>query len=223
MIEGMIFDLDGTLLNTLPLCMEAFRLAFVRFTGEKYSDETIASFFGPSEEGVIKKAAPQNYKACLEYYLEQYKLLHTNKNLIFPGIIPIIKLLEQYNIPKAIVSGKGKKSMQISLEHSGLSSYFSEIYTGNAEGIRKAEHLDKILQEWKKSRSKVYYAGDSVSDILAARTAGIQSIAALWGNNTVHQNSVLKQNPDLYFYSTREFKQWLDKKLSPIIKGKKAP
>ena len=53
-LRGVIFDLDGTLADTLPVCYAAFRAAFHRYVPERtFSDAEITSFFGPNEEGVI--------------------------------------------------------------------------------------------------------------------------------------------------------------------------
>jgi len=53
MIKAMIFDLDGTIGNTLPLCIKAFRETIETFMKRKISDEEIIATFGPSEEGTI--------------------------------------------------------------------------------------------------------------------------------------------------------------------------
>ncbi|MGQ1947507.1 HAD family hydrolase [Geofilum sp. OHC36d9] len=53
-IKAVIFDLDGTLGNTIPLCIEAFRKSIEPLIGKKLSDQEITSTFGPSEEGTIK-------------------------------------------------------------------------------------------------------------------------------------------------------------------------
>ncbi len=214
MLRGIIFDLDGTLLDTLPICMESFRRAFQKYTGKDYNDKDISSLFGPSEEGVIKKVVPSNSEQCLQYYLEQYRLLHNKRKLLFPGIIDILKMLKKQNIKMAIVSGKGRKSMEISLEYSSLKRYFSEVYTGNIDGIKKSEHLNIILRRWKIPEETVYYVGDTASDIRGARKAGILSIAALWGGENISANDVLAENPDLVFDNTESFRQWIESQLA---------
>jgi len=55
---GMIWDLDGTLADTLPVCVAAFRHVFEGYEGRRYSDEEIVAMFRMSEEGVIRRVMP---------------------------------------------------------------------------------------------------------------------------------------------------------------------
>jgi len=56
--RGIIFDLDGTLADTLPVCFDAYRLAFAKYVGHEWTDDQISALFGPSEEGVIRQVVP---------------------------------------------------------------------------------------------------------------------------------------------------------------------
>jgi len=213
MIKGIVFDVDGTLLDTLPLCLEAFQQSFYQYTGKKYDRKAIADLFGPSEEGVIKRIVPHNSASCLQYFLNCYKQLHQGRNPVFPGIISILKLLKKHRIKRAIVTGKGPKSLEISLEQSGLNSFFSEIYSGEAGGPQKSLHLKNIRQHWKMTEDELYYVGDTPSDIIAAHKAGLSSIAALWSSENYYTDDILAENPDRHFYTTGEFKKWLEQTL----------
>ena len=62
MIKCVAFDLDGTIGDTLPLCMAAFRDSIERLAGVKVTDEEIIKNFGPSEEGIIKVLLKDRYK-----------------------------------------------------------------------------------------------------------------------------------------------------------------
>lgn len=115
MIKAMIFDLDGTIGDTLPLCIKAFRQAIKIFIKRDITDEEIIATFGPSEEGTIYSLVPQQYDEGLEKYLHYYKLFHNECPKAFDGIVEIIRELKQNGIRIAMVTGKGKKSTDITL------------------------------------------------------------------------------------------------------------
>lgn len=68
-ISAVIFDLDGTLANTLPLCIRAFRASIEPLANRALSDQEIIATFGPSEEGTIMKLAPDHYEQGVADYL----------------------------------------------------------------------------------------------------------------------------------------------------------
>src|SRR6266540_1983478 len=103
-IKGVIFDLDGTLLNTLPVCYSGFRSTLLKFLGREYSDAEISTLFGPSEEGVLKRLLPDKWEESLQYYLDAYDQAHLEYAEPFPGIEAALALLTERNIRLAIVS-----------------------------------------------------------------------------------------------------------------------
>ena len=57
-LKGIMFDLDGTLGDTLPVCFASYRRVFREFLGCHYSDHEITALFGPTEEGIIQQLVP---------------------------------------------------------------------------------------------------------------------------------------------------------------------
>ncbi|RZK18602.1 MAG: hypothetical protein EOO56_15770, partial [Hymenobacter sp.] len=89
-LQAVLFDLDGTLANTLPLCIEAFRQAIEPATGQALTDEAIIATFGPSEEGTIRALAPAHYEESLAAYLRHYERLHPQYDTPFAGISELL-------------------------------------------------------------------------------------------------------------------------------------
>src|SRR4051812_37315015 len=75
-IKGIIFDLDGTLADTLPLCVQAFRQSIEPLTSTPLTDAEIIATFGPSEEGTIMALAPDFYQKGVIDYLHLYETMH---------------------------------------------------------------------------------------------------------------------------------------------------
>ena len=69
MLKAVLFDFDGTVGNTLPLCIAAFQKAITPLAGRSFSEREIVATFGPSEEGTIRALIPQFYEQGVEGYL----------------------------------------------------------------------------------------------------------------------------------------------------------
>jgi pyrophosphatase PpaX len=206
--KGFIFDLDGTLLNSMPVCYIGFRKTLLRFLGREFSDDEIKGLFGPTEEGVFKKILPDNWQDCLSYYLEQYNLAHLDYAEPFPGIVRALELLTKRNMRLAIVSGKGPGSMEISLKHSNLGGFFEMVITGSEHGANKPNDLRQVLRKWDYAPGEVAYVGDMPYDVSAANEVGIDSIAAVWAN-TSDIRKIEAMNPTRIFTDVESFIEWI--------------
>ena len=207
-IKGVIFDLDGTLANTLPLCIQAFRQSVEPLTLQPLSDEAIIATFGPSEEGTIMTLVPEHYEKGIVNYLNFYKDLHDMCPDPFPDIRDLLDLLKERGIRIAMVTGKGRHSTDISLKKFGLTSYFELIETGSPTGPRKTEGIRQVLAGWPLQKEEIIYVGDAPSDIKASREAGIAIVGAGWAP-TADPEALLTQQPDRLFYTVKDFADWL--------------
>ncbi len=93
-IKAVIFDFDGTLANTIPLCIEAFRKAVEPYVQRPLSDEEIVSTFGPDEAGSIRKLAPQQYREATRDFMQHYEALHSMCTSPFDGITGLLERAE---------------------------------------------------------------------------------------------------------------------------------
>lgn len=213
-IKAVIFDLDGTLANTLPLCIEAFRRSVEPLAGRSISDEEIIATFGPSEEGTIMMLVPDHYDKGIAGYLHHYETMHHLCSNAFEGIPELLAALQAKQVRMAMVTGKGKHSTAISLQQFGLADYFELIETGSPAGPRKAEGIQMVLEAWPGiEKEEVIYVGDAPSDISASRQAGIAVIAAAWAE-TAEPEKLVPLQPDGMFYSVEEFALWLQQRIN---------
>jgi pyrophosphatase PpaX len=209
-LEGVMFDLDGTLGDTLPVCCAAYRRAFEEFLGRHYTDDEIMALFGPSEEGIIQRLVPDQWQACLQTYLDAYDRAHAPYAKPFPGIETALRLLKQRGVALAIVTGKGPHSAAISLKHLGLASYFDVVETGSAEGAVKPLLIRRVLTKWGVWPHQVAYMGDTAYDIEAAREAGVIPLGAAWAA-TASAHSLNALAPLATFDSVESFIHWIDR------------
>jgi HAD superfamily hydrolase (TIGR01549 family) len=211
-LRGVIFDLDGTLADTLPVCFAAFRHAFRETTGKTYTDAEITATFGPSEEGAIQRVTPDRAEEALELFFAEYERAHADCRAPFPGIPEALQRLEEQNILVAVVTGKGPRSAEISLRMMGLAGYFEHVEAGSPEGGVKPRAIGKVLAAWGLPAAEVAYVGDAPSDIPAARQAGVLPLAATWAA-TADYAALQALDPAAIFRTVPEFTEWIGEKV----------
>ena len=208
-IKAVIFDLDGTLANTLPLCIQAFRQSVEPLIKRSISDADIIATFGPSEEGTLMALVPNHYDKGVADYLHYYEQLHDMCPIPFDGLKEILQVLKDKGVHIAMVTGKGKYSTDISLRHFELTHFFEMIETGSPKGARKAEGIQIILDGLTNiNNEEVIYVGDAPSDITASGKVGIPVIAAAWAD-TAEPEKLQELKPDEMFYTIKDFENWL--------------
>jgi pyrophosphatase PpaX len=207
-LKGIIFDLDGTLGDTLPVCFAAFRTAFKEFTGNVLSNHEITSLFGASEEGIIRKLVDDRWEQCLEVYLASYDREHINCRNPFPGIDSALVLLKACGVRLAIVTGKGKYSTEISLNYFDLKDTFDVVEVGSEKGAIKPVSIQKVLDRWEFPPHQVAYIGDVAYDMQAAKEVGIIALGAAWAE-TANVKSLESENPTAIFTSVKAFTDWI--------------
>ncbi|MDR3542130.1 MAG: HAD family hydrolase [Desulfosporosinus sp.] len=214
-LKGFIFDLDGTLINSLPVVRTSLNNTLIKFSGRVYTDKELSSLFGPSEDGIFKKLFPETWREVLQFYLNDYDRIHGQYAQPFPGVVETLTLLQERRIKLALVSGKGAGSMEISLKHSGLKHFFEIIISGSEFRASKPEHIRQVLELWKFSPDEVAYVGDIAYDVTAAKEVGILPISALWAE-TAQVQKVLAMNPAYAFTSVESFNEWLSEVVIPF-------
>lgn len=208
-IEGFIFDLDGTLGNTLPVCYAAFRHVFAEYLGRQYSDAEVAALFGPSEEGIFQKLVPERWESCMQSYLEAYERLHEDYAGPFPGLERALALLQERGVPMAIVTGKGAGSAEISLRHLGIAPYFALVEAGSAGGAVKPQAMAKIIAQWGVPAAHVASVGDAPADVRAAKKVGAIPLGAAWAE-TANLARLSAEEPLTIFHHVEDFIAWIE-------------
>ena len=207
-IKGVLFDFDGTMADTLPLCIRAFRSSIEPRLGRSVSDEEIIATFGPSEEGTIKALIPDAYDEGVAAYLSHYEQFHVDYPDLLPGVQSLLTDLGAKGVKLALVTGKGQFSAAMSLDFYRLTSHFSAFGYGEQQINSKARNITRIVNDWQLSLDEVIYVGDAPSDITACREAGVFIASAAWASTA--EPEVLKAlNPDELFESIDSFRTWL--------------
>ncbi|TWI45841.1 phosphoglycolate phosphatase-like HAD superfamily hydrolase [Pseudoduganella flava] len=204
--RAVLFDLDGTLADTIPLCIAAFRATLEPQLGP-LTDEQIVAAFGPDEEGVIRTLAPGYQGDGVATFLQHYETQHALCPAPFPGIAPLLRELRERGVRLGLVTGKGAGSTRLSLRRFGL-DLFDVIETGSPHGSRKAEALRHTLAQWDVPAAAAVYIGDAPTDVTIARDVGLAAVAAAWAG-TAEVDALQATAPDLLATSVDALHTWL--------------
>lgn len=208
-LELLIFDLDGTVADTLPVCFEAFRDTYRQFLGRAPDDDELHESFGPSEEGVLANTlGADRAEEALEVYLRAYRGRHSLCAGTFEGIPALLDGLAKRNIRTAIVTGKGPHSAAISLELLGLAGAFPRVEAGSPAGNCKREAIARVLADFEVAPGAAAYLGDHPSDVREARAAGITTLSAAWAS-TAEVAALEAERPDRLFTRVDQLEEWL--------------
>ena len=189
MIKLIIFDLDGTLLDTLEDLATSVNYALTKNNFLSHSIESYKYFIGNGVNNLINKALPvdvQNKDMVAKVktdFLENYFKNADNLTKPYPGIIHLLKSLEAKGYKMAVASNKMHEAT-VNL----VNKFFAEInfisILGQRDGFPTKPNpsiLEEIIHKAGFDKSEVLYVGDSGVDVACAYNARIEFIGVLWG------------------------------------------
>lgn len=145
MIKLIAFDLDGTIGDTVPMCIRAFGKAVSPYAGHTLSEREITQTFGLNEVGMIKKVAGEKWREALHNFYPVYEKMHQSCPVPYEGIRELIETLQKAGVLVALITGKGDKSCRIMLKQFDMWNLFCSIKTGEEDRPNKAEAIGKLL------------------------------------------------------------------------------
>lgn len=209
--QGIIFDIDGTLTSTNQLIFDTFNHVAKKYLNKTYTDKEIIAMFGPPEDVILKQLFSENLDASTEDYYDYYKRHHSIA-VVYPGIKELIQDIKKHSSLLAIYTGKGRRSSMITLQEIGVVEYFDMIVTGDDVDEHKPspEGILKFVDKFNLPKDKVLMIGDAVSDVKAARKAGVDYASVLWDSYGAEQ--VKQINSEKIFHSVEELRAYIFKK-----------
>lgn len=204
------FDLDGTIADTIPMCIKAFRESVSAYTDHELTKKEIVQTFGLNETGMVKAIVTQNWESALNDFYSRYELLHNKITAPYPGIANLFAFLKQNKILVALITGKGEKSCSITLEKLGLSETFDEILYGCELSPNKKENIQYLLEKYSVSPNDFCYIGDTVQDVRDCRNAGVVCLSAAW-QEYANIDMLEKENPNHVFPRIKDLHEYFSR------------
>lgn len=188
----VLFDCDGTLLDSHSAIATAMRLAFVQHRLPAPSSQVVRSLVGLSSEAMVHvlcsdvPGAPE--AAILQSYNALFRrdtILASSVERMFPGVETALRTLNDPATTVGIVTGKARDTLERALDAFGIADLFQITVTADEAASKPAPDLVYIaLAETGADPAKTVVIGDTIFDILMARAAGVRSIGVTWGSHS---------------------------------------
>ncbi len=182
MIKGIVFDLDGTLVDSLSTTFDAFNYGILKLGGRKHTPEEIMRYFGTGEGEIFAQIlgaekAEAAYQACRDYTDE-----HLAQIPLHSGVGELLEKLKSTGIPIAIFTGRSWPTTEMILKYHRLLDRFITVVANDHVSSPKPspEGLHLVLSRMKIEASQTLFVGDSPMDMIASQRAGSRGVAALW-------------------------------------------
>ena len=194
----VIFDMDGTLVDTFELIADSYDFAVGTLPNKQLSGRRVSSTQGRTLEEALAEwvplsDVPQAFERFHNYFERNFNAS------AFPGIRALLVGLRRRGVELAIFTGQTRKATQITLQNTELVSFFSKIVTADdvTEPKPSPEGLKLVLEGIRADPDRAVYVGDDPDDINASRRAGVKTAAALWGS--IRREELLALQPDFTF------------------------
>lgn len=191
----MLFDLDGTLVDSLALITASFARAVREVLGREPTEAELYQRWGAPLQARAEAVAPARAAELVRAY-ERYYDAHQDQVAVFPGVLEMLQALREHRVRLAVVTSKRRHRAVRTLQSLGLAGLFDCVVAedGTTRPKPAPDPVCRALRTLGASPERAWMVGDAPFDILAARGAGVRSVAALWG--TRERDELLALRPD---------------------------
>ena len=190
MKNTIIWDMDGTILNTLDDLKDSVNYALEACGFLPHNDEEIKQMLGNGIKVLMELATPNGlnnpkFDECFEIFKRRYSLHMNDKTRPYPQIAEVMQELKQKGYKQAIVSNKIDEAVQ----NLAKTYYpFVDVAIGEREGLKRKPEPDMVWQALKELNAKkeeAVYIGDSEVDLATAKNSCLDCISVAWGFRSV--------------------------------------
>ena len=216
-IDSIIFDLDGTLIDSKDDILDSLSKALYDCCGVEFP---IGSFIiGPPLEEMLRIAAPNLSHRKISEIISSFRILYRNsgfqKTKYFDGIVPLLFELQNNNCRVFIATNKPLLLSQQILDTFANNFFHGKIIAVDSfsgKSLTKTEMLQELLSKFGLNKKKCIFIGDSPSDIEAAKLVGISSIAVGYGYFL--KEALIQSSPDNFVETVNELTNLIIKQIN---------
>ncbi|MBH0230921.1 pyrophosphatase PpaX [Halobacillus yeomjeoni] len=203
-INTILFDLDGTLIDTNELIIASFMHTIEQYGDRDYGRNEVLDFIGPPLRDSLRKINPDRVEEMVETYRKHNIENHDSYVKAYDGVVETIRKLKEEDYRLGIVTTKMRNTVQMGLELTDLDGLFETVVTLDDVEHAKPhpEPILKALDQLGAKTSEAMMVGDNTHDIEAGKNAGTKTAGVAW---TVKGRKVLDDlNPDYMLENMRE-------------------
>lgn len=212
-ITTLLFDFDGTLLDTNELIIQTFQYVLGNHYPGKYERIDILPFLGPTLYESFDSVEPEKTEQLIEEYRAWNKSMHDELSIEFDGVSETMRLLKAAGMKMAIVSTKRKDMIMKGLELLDVEGVFDEVIAMDDVTKTKPdpEPILLALERLGANADEALMIGDNYHDIVGGQNAGVRTAGVAW--SAKGEAFLQTFNPDYMLQHISELLQ--------LIKGEK--
>ena len=184
----LIFDLDGTLIDSRLDLTHAVNAMLRHMRREALPVEMVASYVGNGAPVLVKKVLGENATDAevatgLEYFLDYYEAHKLDYTVLYPGVREGLKAFHKREAVLAVLTNKPVRISEAILDGLGLSRLFFRVYGGNSFEFKKPHPIgiERLMAEAECAAANTIMVGDSAVDVRTARNAGVRCCGVSYG------------------------------------------
>lgn len=191
MTQAVIFDLDGTLIDSLPDVMNALNAVLTDNDRRPVTRDEAKLMVGGGAEPLLERAfvvtgnelAPDRLPTCVEAFTAYYRADPATETTVFDGVVPALEALAERGLPLGICTNKPHQSALQVLEALSLDAHFAACFGKTSVPFHKPDrrHYDEVARALGVAPENTLYVGDSETDVATARNAGVPIVLVPFG------------------------------------------
>jgi len=208
-IEFIIFDLDGTLVDSRKDIVNAVNFTLKNIGLKEKTMQEISSYIGTGVEDLIGKSLGGNkgnlFNKALSVFEEYYSNHSTDSSILYPNVREVLEYFK--NKRKVIATNRKREFALLTLKTLGINDYFEDIIGGDDTACMKPSScpLDRTINKFRINKDKAIIVGDMHLDVLAGKEAGILTCGVTYGIGK--REDIIESMPDFIIDNLLDLKE----------------
>jgi phosphoglycolate phosphatase len=212
-VDLVIFDLDGTLIDSKQDLSCAVNAARAHCRMPPLDNETVYSYVGEGAPVLIRRAlgpdaSDEQVREALAFFLSYYNDHMVDHTVLYPGVLETLDRLLAAGVKMAVLTNKPVRMSRAIVEALGMGAHFARVYGGNSFEQKKPHPvgIETLLRECEATKDRTMMVGDSAVDIRTARNAQVKACGVTYG---FQPETLAAEPPDLLLDRIEELADWV--------------